>query len=870
MRLHRLGVRDFRGITDREVEFADRGVTVIEGENEAGKSSMVEAFDLLLSVRADSKAKQVRAVQPAGRDVGTRVWAEISCGPWRFEYGKCFNRSPETTLTITEPVAEQLTGRAAHERVEAILAQSLDRTLFTALRLLQSGDPVLGDLTDSAALSRALDRVAGETESDGGETPETQNLVAAVAAEYDRYFTRAHGKPARELAQAIAAARQTREAVAERQAILDTVADAADRLPRVVETVRQLIDTERTGQVELATAGAALAEAESIGEQATAAAAVVESKQLAASAAREAVAARGRRRERLDRLRAEVAENADQIREATSAAERATAAAAELDSRLAEARTRWDAMRAEVAAAEAEAAVAADREQCARLEGVLTEVDRLGAERATAREVVERSRVDDQDVRAAADLSKSITTASARVEAAAAIVSVTRLGDGEVVVDGESVVDSAEVAASQRTVVEVPGAVRVEVAPGGDSADLADRLAALRGRAEALADRCGVESIDEIAAVAQRRAEAATRAADLDRAIARELAGATRADVAARRDEIAARLPEGGAAKDQAAAPAVDLAAMRAAEREAADAVTRVERDREAQLAAAREQTARAGTLEAAGHRTAEEAANLEADLVEETAVTTDEALVARVDRCDAALAAAQETLTTVRARLQGIDPARLRADVDQCEAAQQRVRDQLAAAKTERTELATRLEICRTDGRLDELSDAVAADDAAQAQLRRVSERAAGARLLHETLQRKRNESRAQHVGPFARRLEELAAPVFGTGVRFRVADDFTIATRTLDGVTVDVEALSGGAREQLGLLARLACATLVDAADGAPVILDDALGYTDPQRLASMARVLGDSGAQAQIIILTCTPDRYRDVEGARLIAV
>ncbi|WP_458039545.1 ATP-binding protein, partial [Klebsiella pneumoniae] len=74
-----------------------------------------------------------------------------------------------------------------------------------------------------------------------------------------------------------------------------------------------------------------------------------------------------------------------------------------------------------------------------------------------------------------------------------------------------------------------------------------------------------------------------------------------------------------------------------------------------------------------------------------------------------------------------------------------------------------------------------------------------------------------------------------------------------------VDHEALSGGAKEQLGIISRLACAMLVDPADGVPVIIDDALGYTDPERLASMGAVLGHAGRQTQVIVLTCTPQRY-----------
>jgi predicted ATP-dependent endonuclease of OLD family len=51
MKLHRLVLANYRGITHREIEFPDHGVVVVCGANEIGKSSMIEALDLLLESR---------------------------------------------------------------------------------------------------------------------------------------------------------------------------------------------------------------------------------------------------------------------------------------------------------------------------------------------------------------------------------------------------------------------------------------------------------------------------------------------------------------------------------------------------------------------------------------------------------------------------------------------------------------------------------------------------------------------------------------------------------------------------------------------------------------------------------------------------
>lgn len=53
-------------------------------------------------------------------------------------------------------------------------------------------------------------------------------------------------------------------------------------------------------------------------------------------------------------------------------------------------------------------------------------------------------------------------------------------------------------------------------------------------------------------------------------------------------------------------------------------------------------------------------------------------------------------------------------------------------------------------------------------------------------------------------------------------------------------------------------------------PVIVDDALGWSDPDRLLRMGAAIGVVGTHCQIIILTCTPGRYAHVGNARVIRI
>lgn len=71
----------------------------------------------------------------------------------------------------------------------------------------------------------------------------------------------------------------------------------------------------------------------------------------------------------------------------------------------------------------------------------------------------------------------------------------------------------------------------------------------------------------------------------------------------------------------------------------------------------------------------------------------------------------------------------------------------------------------------------------------------------------------------------------------------------------------MSFGAREQMGVISRLAYADLLKEA-GRPtlIIMDDALVHSDPQRLEQMQRVVFDASQRHQILVFTCHPANWR----------
>lgn len=142
--------------------------------------------------------------------------------------------------------------------------------------------------------------------------------------------------------------------------------------------------------------------------------------------------------------------------------------------------------------------------------------------------------------------------------------------------------------------------------------------------------------------------------------------------------------------------------------------------------------------------------------------------------------------------------------------------------------------------------------------------------RLLRDTVLAHKEEAQRRYVAPFKEAIEKLGRVIFGQGLSVEISENLEIVSRTLDGRSVAFDALSGGTKEQLALIGRLAVATLVDGESGAPVILDDAFGFSDAQRLAALNVILGNVGRTAQVILLTCQPDRFSSIGGAETVSL
>jgi energy-coupling factor transporter ATP-binding protein EcfA2 len=130
----------------------------------------------------------------------------------------------------------------------------------------------------------------------------------------------------------------------------------------------------------------------------------------------------------------------------------------------------------------------------------------------------------------------------------------------------------------------------------------------------------------------------------------------------------------------------------------------------------------------------------------------------------------------------------------------------------------------------------------------------AAVLQLLLETLEVAEGEAKTRYLAPVVSRVEPYLKMLL-PGANIVLDEDLRIAAIQRAGQLEDFKVLSGGTKEQLAVLTRLAFAELL-LGQGRPatVILDDALAFSDDERIESMFDVLMRAGDKVQIIVLTC----------------
>lgn len=875
MRIHRIRLRNYRGVVESTVSFAERGVTIVQGENEVGKTSLAQAIDMIFDYRDDTTHRSVKAVQPIGRDAGAEAQVEISTGPYRFVYTKRWHRQRQTTLHVLEPRREQLSGREAHDRVNAILDETLDRPLWRALRFEQ-GVGLSQAGFDVVSLGKALDAVAG---ADPGEA-RADDLWDRISDERDRYWT-ATGQPNRDrtrLAAELEAARRRVEEVKRRLRGVEADAEEVDRLSDEAATLEEARIGQERREAELTRRCEAVAEWRAQLRQLVA-------ERDRAQAERDGLQLRCDRRAELIEA---VSEAAGHLECRRREADQAVPVHAAARARQSEAQRALAAARGARQACEARHVLAAGdrdhRRQEIELEQLTERHDRVVAAQArlvAAERELEASRVDDDLVVRIELAHLEVAKARAAAHSSAAVVKAAAAKPVELDVDGRQTLLAAgeclERSVHAAFELSVPGLVRIEVRPGGEARALAERL---REAEEELANLCaggGVANLEEarLRATAFREAQRTRDAAATT--IRQDLRDLTLEALAQKIERLTVKVADYRLRRppDPPLASDFDIAQEQAAltERQLAESQSLLRiAETEAEAASAGVQAAAIDDAGLAVRIDQAEGALHQAECALAAARSDcDDADLRRMaELATARLGAAEAAVVAARDELSRHDPDSLEALLANARAAKDRSVLVLQENRERRRELGVRLELLGEEGIAEQLNEAETRCEHLEREWRSIEARAEAARLLHRCFAERRAQAHQRYVAPFRTKIEQLGRLVFGPTLEVELDDDLRIARRTLDGTTVEFDQLSTGAKEQLGILSRLACAALVAKEGGAPVIIDDALGWTDPRRLDGMGAAINLAARDCQVIVLTCTPGRYASVGSAEVVAL
>ena len=248
-----------------------------------------------------------------------------------------------------------------------------------------------------------------------------------------------------------------------------------------------------------------------------------------------------------------------------------------------------------------------------------------------------------------------------------------------------------------------------------------------------------------------------------------------------------------------------------------------------------------------------------------------DEALIGAVATAQEKEARDRKSLDEAKVKLSDADPDSVEALLENAKQATKRAIDDLQSNRDSQNRLRSSLDLRGEQGLQTAFDEAGNQLSHFVREYERQEVRAEAARLLREIFAKHRQQAHQHYVEPFKESIDQLGRIVFGPTFAVELDEDLKVVRSTLDGTTLDVDQISTGAREQLGVLSRLACATIVSPMDGgAPVMIDDALGWSDPQRLQGMGAAIAAAGKQCQVVVLTCTPGRYSHVGSAQVVSL
>lgn len=863
MKLTAITLNDVRRFTSPvRVTGIGAGLNVMSAPNEEGKSTLFDALHALFFQSYRSRGKEITALRPHAGGAPT-VIVDLTTAEGAFRVMKRWFSKPAaevwqgSRLVVKADDAETWIAALTQGKGDGGPAGLL--WVRQGLTALDQGSKTEREVAHGARRD-LMSSVTGEVESlTGGRRMDT--AIARCRDELDRYVT-SGGRP--KAGGPLKAAEDEVVTLSQRQRELTTLTDTLrgnlDRRHAVRRELGELrapeAIAERRKRLDAASRDhdAARQHAE---RTARALDVVTMARMTLTGATTRLVALRAAREEMANAERAAAEANAFDTEAQT--------VLAKADSALTQAQAEAGAARAALAAAEAQLRVSMKAEAARTAQTRRAEID----DRLTRAAGIEATLVADRkatatdpDTAGLARLEKAaqeVTVLQKLRDSAAADVMMVYAGGvtSGVSLDGVPIVAGAHQPIPEGATLDLAGLGRLTIRPGKTVDDTRKLAKAEADLASALAafDLPDMEAARHAAAL---RAEATSRLAQAQAT----LAGLVPNGVAALRAERDT-LPDPTEAGADVPAPdaaqsVVDLCANARDAAEASLDAARRTADQDRQTAA-RAAAANEGAQARLARATTAIAVFDNPESLERALASDRDLAEVRLTEAEAAHRGLAETAPDLAATEAAL--TRARSVDEQAEAEVARLAEELSG-------LDTAIDLRSGEGVEEELADITARLGTAERRLESLRFEVAVLQELAATLDTARASARDRYFEPVMAELKPLLRLLWPDAELRFDGDSILPMSLTRHGQEEEVDVLSGGTQEQIALMVRLAFAHMLAAAGRhAPVILDDALVYTDDDRIERMFDALHRQASELQIIVLSCRQRAFRDLGGQKL---
>ena len=885
MKLRKLSVNQFKRFTvpTQLGELGD-GLNLVVGPNELGKSTLLDALRAVLFERYGSGARPIKALQNDRSGAAPVVELVFEVNGAEYTLTKRFVRSPLARLRC--PDGTLLEADAAENELRNLLgfseagnrgATSETLGMWGVLWVQQGQSFGRPDLPDSAlaSLSAGLESEVG-TVLGGRRGRELPQVIEQLCGEL---VTPSRRQPRGEYKDTLDDVSGLEQRLSERQQqqlemskTLEQLAAAEARLSRLEDGSQDRIDQE-----ELTQAQDQLGEMMRHDLQLEAARSDLQNRQVQLEQAQRTQSERASRR-------AEIKTDQEQLRQESERLE-------ELQEHERESLVALDELRQ--ATTNAEAAVEAAMQSEASLRGILDRISRsaelndllrrqsdveAAQERlADAQRQAEQIQVTDESLQRIRESAEIADQADAQLRVAATRVSFDIPSDrlAGIEADGAPLADPpATVEAVDPVAITIPERGRILIEPA-----VADRDRILRAEREAKAElhaalnEVGAQSLADAQILRDQRRDLEITASAARQELERLTPSGDASMLQPRIHELRQALEGLPSGEDTGQLPQRDQAE---ATLDVAQTELQEARDEERIAREAVDVRGRAVSELSVEVRTLHNTVGSQTELIErrderlrcDAEAVSDQQLAAASNLAARAVTEQQQTVSTLEEEWLASARTQLEARISRLESAIKQREETRVDLRIECAGLRERIEVQDSAG-IDEaiehtqheLEQATRRRDRFERELEVLD-------LLADTLRAAESEARERYLAPVVNRVHPYLQMLF-PNAEIGMDEDLNITGMSrLAGYEESFDHLSMGTQEQIAVLVRLAFAEmLIDQGAPAAVILDDALVFSDDQRMGLMFDILSHAAQRVQILIFTCREQLFEGLGAHQL---